>query len=84
MSIESIVANLVVSQLGSRGNQTRRKDRDLMRDTEGISKTLREPEQKPQRDDMRVRYRTKTKTRDEWDVDIDEDKDFRKGASCQE
>lgn len=83
--IDRVSIAIVRAVLASRGNQTRRKDRDLMRDTEGISKILREPSQKPQRDDARVRYRTKTKTREEWDIDTDEDKDkdLKKGASCQ-
>jgi len=54
------------------GQQLQRKDKDLMSDTGGVSKTRRrEPEQKPPRDDSRNRYRIKTKTPDERDPDVD-------------
>jgi hypothetical protein len=56
----------------ARGQQTRRKDKDLMTDTGGVSKgRRREPEQKPSRSDSIDRYRTKDKTPEERDPDID-------------
>jgi len=76
MRMESIVANLVVSLLGSRGNQVNRKDKDLMSDTGGTSKLReREPEQKPPREDMKKPYRTKDRPSEERDRDTDKDSD---------
>jgi hypothetical protein len=58
--------------VGSRGQQTQRKDKDLMVDTGGVSKgRRREPDQKPSRSDSIDRYRTKDKTPEERDPDID-------------
>ena len=58
--------------VGSRGQQTQRKDKDLITDTGGVSKgRRREPEQKPSRSDSIDRYRTKDKTPEERDPDID-------------
>lgn len=52
------------------------KDKDLMQDTGGSSKgRLREPSEKPSREDRKKRYRTRRKTKDERDPDVDEDPD---------
>lgn len=60
----------------SRGNQTRRKDKDLMQDTGGISKGRdREPHVKPPRDDVKERYRDRRLTPDQQDKDTNENKD---------
>ena len=76
MKIDFIVANLVVSLLGSRGNQVNRKDKDTMSDTGGSSKLReREPEQKPPREDMKKLFRTKDRPREERDKDTDKDSD---------
>lgn len=64
----------------SRGLQTRRKDKDLMSDTGGISKGRdREPHNKPPRDDVKKRYRTKRKTEKDPDTDV-VDKDLKKSS----
>lgn len=58
--------------LSSRGQQTQRKDKDLMSDTGGISKNRqRDPLIKPPRSDSHNRYRTKDKTPDQRDPDVD-------------
>lgn len=58
--------------VAGRGHQTQRKDKDLMRDTGGISKNRRkEPDIKPPRSDSANRYRTKDKPSDERDPDVD-------------
>jgi len=50
----------------ARGLQVTRKDKDLMRDTGGTSKgRLREPEQRPPREDLKDRHRDKRLTPDE-------------------
>lgn len=55
-----------------RGQQTQRKDRDLMKDTGGISKNRqRDPDIRPPRSDSHNRYRTKDKTPDQRDPDVD-------------
>lgn len=62
--------------LGSSGQQTRRKDRDLMRDTGGISKGRdREPSSKPPRDENKSRYRDKRLKPEQVDKDTNADKD---------
>lgn len=72
---ENKIAKSIVA---ARGQQVRRKDKDLMSDTGGISKGLkREPSKKPPRDDLRNRYRKKDKPSKEWDKDIDMDKDLK-------
>lgn len=56
----------------ARGQQTQRKDKDLMNDTGGVSKNRqRDPEFKPPRSDSHNRYRTKDKTPDQRDPDTD-------------
>jgi len=58
------------------GLQLRRKDRDTMSDTGGLSKGPgREPEQRPRRDDVRKPFRTKNKPSDQHDPDTDSDPD---------
>lgn len=58
--------------LARSGIQTRRKDKDLMRDTGGISKNRqREPLHKPPRYDSARRYRTKDKAKEDRDPDVD-------------
>ena len=53
------------------------KDKDLMRDTGGKSKSnTREPHFKPSRTDLKNRYKDKKLTKDEKDVDIHNDKDL--------
>ena len=57
----------------ARGQQTRRKDKDLMRDTGGTSKGRdNEPDFKPPRDDVKKRYRDRRKTPDQNDTDTNE------------
>ena len=54
------------------------KDKDLMSDTGGVSKSrLREPDHKPPRDDLKKRYRKRRKTEEEKDKDVDDDKDLK-------
>jgi len=61
----------------SRGNQGPRKDRDLIQDTGGSSKGVRnrEPEQKPPREDNKNTYRTKDRPNEDRDSDTDRDTD---------
>lgn len=67
--------------IASRGNQSQRKDKDLMSDTGGKSKGRdREPNQKPPRDDVKERYKTKRKTKEQRDDDIDNDPDMKKSS----
>jgi hypothetical protein len=62
----------------ARGLQVKRKDKDLMSDTGGTSKTReREPDQKPPREDMKKPFRTKDKKAPERDKDTDNDKDMK-------
>ena len=74
----SIRTDIIVDRIvqSSRGNQTRRKDKDLMRDTGGTSKGRdREPHFKPPRDDVKERYRDRRLTPDKLDKDTNENKD---------
>jgi hypothetical protein len=75
----SIVDNLIFASmaiLSARGQQTRRKDKDLMQDTGGISKGRdREPDNKPPRDDLKDRYRDRRLVPEKIDKDTNEDKD---------
>lgn len=69
-SDETLQESIVV--VSSRGQQTQRKDKDLMSDTGGVSKNRqRDPEMKPPRSDSSNRYRTKDKTPEERDPDVD-------------
>jgi hypothetical protein len=62
----------------SRGMQTRRKDKDLMSDTGGVSKGReREPSVKPPREENKKPYRTKDKPARDRDKDTDNDKDLK-------
>ena len=59
-------------RFAARGQQTQRKDKDLMQDTGGITKNRqREPSLKPPRSDSHNRYRTKDKTPEQRDPDVD-------------
>jgi hypothetical protein len=63
-------------RFAARGFQIRRKDKDTMSDTGGVSKSReREPHQKPPRDDVKERYRTKDKPAPERERDTDKDTD---------
>ena len=63
-----------VAKWAARGLQVRRKDKDLMQDTGGISKGRdREPHAKPPRDDVKKRHKTKRKKKDEKDKDLDKE-----------
>ena len=67
---------------GSRGQQVVRKDKDLMSDTGGTSKgRIREPHNKPPRDDMKNRYKPKRQTSDDLDKDTDQDVDLKTAGS---
>ena len=67
---DRIVDGLIMN--GSSGQQTRRKDKDLMTDTGGISKNRQsEPEFRPSRSDSQNRYRTKDKPSEQRDKDVD-------------
>lgn len=79
----SVLGDRVASHfLAARGQQTQRKDKDLMQDTGGISKNRqRSPDLKPPRTDSHNRYRIKDKTPDQRDPDVDRKA---KTASCAE
>ena len=65
----------------ARGLQIKRKDKDLMSDTGGTSKTReREPDKKPPREDMKKPFRKKDKRAPERDTDTDNDKDMKKSS----
>ena len=76
----SIMASLIGDRIAfdivaARGLQVNRKDRDVIKDTGGSSKTKRlEPEIKPPRDERKP-FRTKNKTDEEKDSDVDRNKD---------
>lgn len=75
MNIDHIVERIIS---GSKGQQVRRKDKDLMRDTGGISKGRgREPEQKPPRDEKKV-YREKRLTPDQKKDTEKDDREVKK------
>ena len=60
---------------GQRGLQVKRKDKDLMQDTGGVSKGRdREPNQKPPRDDVKNRFRDKRLQPSEKDEDTSDEK----------
>jgi hypothetical protein len=62
-----------------RGNQVRRKDKDLMRDTGGVSKGRdREPSFKPPRDDVKNRHREKRLDKDGKKDREKDDREFKK------
>lgn len=62
-----------------RGNQVVRKDKDLMRDTGGISKGRdREPTKKPPRDDNKSRYKEKRLDKDQKKDRDDDDREVTK------
>jgi hypothetical protein len=72
MMIAMLSDRVAANFCANRGNQTQRKDVDLMRDTGGISKNRqRLPEKNPPRSDSANRYRTKDKPADERDKDVD-------------
>jgi hypothetical protein len=79
MNINAIAERIVIDLLASRGNYTRRKDKDLISDSGGVSKGRdREPALKPPRDDVKKRYRTKDKPSDIRDLDTDKSLDARR------
>jgi len=65
--------------IAARGQQVVRKDKDLMRDTGGVSKGRdREPDQKPPRDDVKERYKEKRLTPDEKKDREEDDREVKK------
>lgn len=65
--------------IAGRGNQVRRKDKDLMQDTGGVSKGRdREPHQKPPRDDVKKRYKEKRLTPDQKKDREEDDREVKK------
>lgn len=69
---ETVCVDREFNKEAARGQQTQRKDKDLMSDTGGVSKNRqREPTLKPPRSDSSNRYRTKDKTPEECDPDVD-------------
>jgi hypothetical protein len=76
MRVSIIADRLTNDILSSRGQQTRRKDKDLMQDTGGTSKGRdREPHSKPPRDDVKKRYRDRRLVPEKRDNDTNENKD---------
>ena len=68
--------DIIANRIAARGQQTRRKDKDLMQDTGGISKGRdREPDYKPPRDDVKKRYRDRRLVPEKHDKDTNENKD---------
>ena len=68
-----------VARWAAKGQQTRRKDKDLMSDTGGISKGRpSEPNERPPRYDLRKPWNKKKKNPSDMDKDTDLDKDLRK------
>jgi hypothetical protein len=81
MNEKTIAQRVARSFVASRGNQVRRKDKDLMSDTGGVSKGRdREPHKKPPRDDVKNRHREKRKTKGELDSDTQSDPDMKKSS----
>jgi hypothetical protein len=76
MDTTSITGRVALCFLGARGLQVRRKDKDLMQDTGGVSKGRdREPTNKPPRDDRKERYRDRRLTPEQIDEDTNQHKD---------
>jgi hypothetical protein len=72
LMVAMIADKIALDLTSGRGNQLRRKDKDLMVDTGGISKNRRKtPNIKPPRSDSANRYRTKDKPADQRDPDVD-------------
>ncbi len=68
-----------VVRKAARGQQVRRKDKDLMRDTDGVSKGRdREPNFKPPRDDMKNRHREKRLDKDQRKDREQDDREVKK------
>lgn len=68
-----------VARWAAKGQQTKRKDKDLMNDTGGTSKGRpAEPDERPPRYDLRKPWNKKKKKPSEMDKDTDLDKDLRK------
>ena len=67
------LAHTFVTRMAARGQQLRRKDKDLMDDVGRSVREKRQPNIRPPREDEKKRYRTKTKR--EKDPDIDQDPD---------
>lgn len=61
----------------ARGQQTKRKDKDLMTDTNGPSYQKKEPRKKPPRIDVKKPYSPKNKKPEDYDPDIDQDPDLK-------
>jgi len=79
VDFEMMVGRVAASFAATRGLQVRRKDKDTMADTGGVSKGReREPELKPPREDGKKTHRTKDKPAGERDRDTDSDPDIRK------
>lgn len=76
MDTTGIIERVALCFLGARGLQVRRKDKDLMQDTGGVSKGRdREPTNKPPRDDRKDRYRDKRLKPEQIDKDTNQHKD---------
>ena len=72
----AIADRVAADFMAARGQQVRRKDKDTMQDTGGVSKgRARQPEEKPPREDVTRRYRKKDTPAEDWDKDIDRDPD---------
>ena len=85
MNREAVIESLTESILAARGVQVRRKDKDLMDDTGGVSKGRdREPILKPSRDDVKHRDRPKDKPAPERDRDTDIDKDTKSDSDTRD
>lgn len=69
--LSSIADRVSFNFESARGQQTRRKDKDLIIDTGGVSKKRSNPSIRPPRTDVSRRYRTKNKTDETRDPDID-------------
>lgn len=73
---KKIAETIAIEIVAARGQQVRRKDKDLMRDTGGVSKGRdNEPNFKPPRDDVKGRYRDKRMAPSDRDKDTNADKD---------
>lgn len=70
VALDSLGDKIAVEIIASRGQQTQRKDKDLMSDTGGISKGReREPSLKPPREENKKPWREKTKKPENRDTD---------------
>ena len=84
--VSGIVDRVARHFLAARGLQVRRKDKDLMQDTGGVSKGReREPHGKPPRDDNKNRYKPKKIPKDDKkDQEKDPDKPRKKRRASED